>query len=214
MRKRSILKKRIYALVVVFTLILTSFTFAHSGRTDSSGGHRDNKNKSGLGSYHYHCGGNPPHLHNGGCPYSSPTPRATTSSSTNPAKKAASAPKQVQPEKQIDVIVNGLNLAESYAIQRDGRTIVSIRPICDVLGASLDWDKDTQTARGQRGDDTFELTMGSKMAKVNDQPVTLDVAGQVLDGKTLVPVRFIAESLGAEVSFDSSGGAVIITASN
>lgn len=44
---------------------------AHSGRTDSSGGHHDNKNKSGLGSYHYHCGGYPAHLHDGGvCPYS------------------------------------------------------------------------------------------------------------------------------------------------
>lgn len=44
--------------------------FAHSGRTDSDGGHRDNKNKSGLGSYHYHCGGHPAHLHeNGVCPY-------------------------------------------------------------------------------------------------------------------------------------------------
>jgi len=43
---------------------------AHSGRTDSSGGHKDNKNASGLGYYHYHCGGNPPHLHDGVCPYS------------------------------------------------------------------------------------------------------------------------------------------------
>ncbi|HJD31451.1 MAG TPA: peptidoglycan-binding protein [Candidatus Eisenbergiella stercorigallinarum] len=44
---------------------------AHSGRTDARGGHRDNKNKSGLGSYHYHCGGHPAHLHpNGVCPYS------------------------------------------------------------------------------------------------------------------------------------------------
>lgn len=43
---------------------------AHSGRTDASGGHRDNKNASGLGSYHYHCGGYPAHLHpNGVCPY-------------------------------------------------------------------------------------------------------------------------------------------------
>lgn len=43
---------------------------AHSGRTDRYGGHRDNKNKSGLGSYHYHCGGHPAHLHeNGICPY-------------------------------------------------------------------------------------------------------------------------------------------------
>lgn len=42
---------------------------AHSGRTDRYGGHRDNKNKSGLGSYHYHCGGHPAHLHeNGVCP--------------------------------------------------------------------------------------------------------------------------------------------------
>ncbi len=45
---------------------------AHSGRTDGRGGHRDNKNKSGLGSYHYHCGGYPAHLHeNGVCPYAS-----------------------------------------------------------------------------------------------------------------------------------------------
>lgn len=45
---------------------------AHSGRTDRYGGHRDNKNKSGLGSYHYHCGGHPAHLHeNGICPYAS-----------------------------------------------------------------------------------------------------------------------------------------------
>ncbi|WP_367565502.1 YHYH domain-containing protein [Lacrimispora sp.] len=45
---------------------------AHSGRTDANGGHRDNQNKSGLGSYHYHCGGYPAHLHpNGVCPYKS-----------------------------------------------------------------------------------------------------------------------------------------------
>ncbi len=44
---------------------------AHSGRTDSSGGHHDYNNVSGLGSYHYHCGGHPAHLHSGGsCPYS------------------------------------------------------------------------------------------------------------------------------------------------
>lgn len=57
---------------------------AHSGRTDSSGGHKDNKNASGLGSYHYHCGGNPAHLHDGGaCPYSSNYPAASATSSDN-----------------------------------------------------------------------------------------------------------------------------------
>ena len=57
--------------VIIFALIVPPLTtLAHSGKTDANGGHRDNKNKSGLGSYHYHCGGNPPHLHGAnGCPY-------------------------------------------------------------------------------------------------------------------------------------------------
>lgn len=47
---------------------------AHSGRTDANGGHHDYKNKSGLGSYHYHHG-YPAHLHEGGiCPYDAPQP--------------------------------------------------------------------------------------------------------------------------------------------
>lgn len=47
---------------------------AHSGRTDANGGHHDYKNKSGLGSYHYHHG-YPAHLHeNGICPYDNPQP--------------------------------------------------------------------------------------------------------------------------------------------
>ena len=60
------------AIVLIVTMLFTSFAFAHSGRTDSQGGHRDNNNVSGLGYYHYHCGGNPAHLHPGGvCPYRS-----------------------------------------------------------------------------------------------------------------------------------------------
>lgn len=62
--------RRLLALLVLLAL-LPAAALAHSGRTDSRGGHRDNKNKSGLGSYHFHCGGFPAHLHpNGVCPYS------------------------------------------------------------------------------------------------------------------------------------------------
>lgn len=57
---------------------------AHSGRTDKYGGHKDNKNVSGLGSYHYHCGGNPAHLHeNGFCPYAGNIGTASTSSTSS-----------------------------------------------------------------------------------------------------------------------------------
>lgn len=73
--------KKITSLLGVLLLILITATtaFAHSGRTDSSGGHHDNKNKSGLGSYHYHCGGYPAHLHtNGYCPYRDIFPSSVT----------------------------------------------------------------------------------------------------------------------------------------
>ena len=65
------MKKIIRFLVLLLCILLLPVNAAaHSGRTDANGGHHDYKNKSGLGSYHYHCGGNPPHLHPDGiCPY-------------------------------------------------------------------------------------------------------------------------------------------------
>lgn len=61
-------KKLLFSILAV--VVLATAAIAHSGRTDSKGGHKDNQNKSGLGSYHYHCGSNPAHLHkNGVCPY-------------------------------------------------------------------------------------------------------------------------------------------------
>lgn len=80
------------AAIGIITISLNSY--AHSGRTDANGGHKDNNNKSGLGSYHYHCGGNPAHLHpNGVCKYSSSsTPKKPAS--TTPKKPASSTTKK------------------------------------------------------------------------------------------------------------------------
>lgn len=77
--------KKVLSLLLSILVFSNTFATAHSGRTDSSGGHRDNKNKSGLGSYHYHCGGNDAHLHqNGKCPYSKSTQKPVTKPATTP----------------------------------------------------------------------------------------------------------------------------------
>lgn len=74
-------------LIVLSVISIGITTYAHSGKTDSSGGHRDNKNKSGLGSYHYHCGGHPAHLHtNGVCPYSSSSSSKSTKTTSSSSK--------------------------------------------------------------------------------------------------------------------------------
>lgn len=88
-------RKKVKTILVLVTILgaisIGINTYAHSGRTDSSGGHKDNKNKSGLGSYHYHCGGHPAHLHtNGRCPYSS-SKGSTSSSSSNKSSTSNSS---------------------------------------------------------------------------------------------------------------------------
>lgn len=86
MKKNKV--KVVSILLIILTVISIGITAdAHSGRTDSNGGHKDNQNKSGLGSYHYHCGGHPAHLHtNGVCPYSS----NSSSKSSTPSKSSTS----------------------------------------------------------------------------------------------------------------------------
>ena len=87
---KNYLKKFLISLGIL-ALFFSNVAFAHSGRTDSRGGHKDNKNKSGLGSYHYHCGGYPAHLHsNGVCPYTS-TPNTNNNSNSSSYNSSSSS---------------------------------------------------------------------------------------------------------------------------
>lgn len=84
--------KIVFILLTILSVLSIGInSYAHSGRTDASGGHKDNQNKSGLGSYHYHCGGHPAHLHpNGVCPYSSSASSSSSKSSTSPSSSSSS----------------------------------------------------------------------------------------------------------------------------
>lgn len=92
MRKKKLFIKTILTLIIMLTTICSTITYAHSGRTDKNGGHKDNKNASGLGNYHYHCGGYPAHLHpNGVCKY---TGSGKNTSSTNTSSKSNTTTKK------------------------------------------------------------------------------------------------------------------------
>lgn len=84
--------KNILAFFLCLILFLTpGASLAHSGGTDANGGHHDYKNKSGLGSYHYHHGYGP-HLHpNGVCPYSQASATTKTKSTTTTTKKSSTS---------------------------------------------------------------------------------------------------------------------------
>lgn len=100
----------------------------------------------------------------------------------------------------IDLVVDNNKLeldVEPTVI--DGRTLVPIRAIFEKLGATVEWDQSTMTATATRGSDIVEITLNSPTAYINGVPQALDVPATAIEGRTLVPVRFVSEALNAKV---------------
>ena len=120
--------KKSITVLIVFLLMICTTSYAHSGRTDSNGGHRDNQNKSGLGSYHYHCGGHPAHLYtNGVCPYSSSSSSSKKSSGSK--TKSSSSSKTTTSSSTNNIINNNggiLNITGSVTTENINTSTISI----------------------------------------------------------------------------------------
>lgn len=115
----------IMAMILCFNLT----AFAHSGRTDSSGGHKDNKNASGLGSYHYHCGGYPAHLHtNGICPYSSKSGKSTSSSSNSYSYSNKSSSSSTSKSSTTSSTSSSYSSTTSSAAKTNTNTTIDTKP--------------------------------------------------------------------------------------
>ncbi|PRO66290.1 NlpC/P60 family protein [Alkalicoccus urumqiensis] len=115
--------------------------------------------------------------------------------------------------KPIDVSINGAALQSSQTSLKTpaGRTLVPMRSIFEQLGATVTWDGATKQVTGVLGDQTVELMIGSADAKASGKPVRLDQAAELINGNTMVPLRFVSESLGAKVDWDSVNNEVVIT---
>ena len=114
----------------------------------------------------------------------------------------------------INVTIDGkVQVYDVMPVIENGRTLVPMRGIFEALGAEIKWDDATKTVTGTKGDVSVVLTIGNTLAKVNDKEVTLDVPAKIVSDRTMVPVRFISESLGCNVGWDDTTKTVIIKAS-
>jgi len=85
-----------------------------------------------------------------------------------------------------------------------GRTMVPIRFAAEPLGATLSWQGGKDAAAYIYKDDVdVKISIGQTTAYVGDAAVTLDAPAEVVNGRTMVPLRFVAESLNAEVGWDN-----------
>jgi len=112
---------------------------------------------------------------------------------------------------EIAIVMDGIRLDSGAKPQlRNGITMVPMRRILERLGVTLRWDKVTQSITAKKNEITVLLTMGSKMATKNGKSLTLNEGPINIGGHTYVPLRFISESFGAEVRWNSGSNTVTI----
>lgn len=106
---------------------------------------------------------------------------------------------------EFSVCVNGEYLAFPVApVMEEGRVLVPMRVIFQALGASLEWNGPEQKIIARNKDSEIILHIGAKTALVNSQIKSLDVPAKLINGTTLVPLRFVGEALGEQVDWDES----------
>lgn len=105
----------------------------------------------------------------------------------------------------IKVYIDGqkMNFTQN-AVIKNGSTMVPYRDIFEKLGARVDYDVSKQIVTGTRGKESVKLTIGDTNAYINGIKKSLNEAPFIVNGRTMVPLRFISEALGADVNWDES----------
>lgn len=112
----------------------------------------------------------------------------------------------------IVVILDGKKIEfDQPPIIINGRTLVPVRAIFEALGATVEWKAETETVIAKRLNTRVSLSIGNSIMTKNSKDIVLDVAPQLLNGRTLVPARAIAEAFECKVDWDNDTQTVLIT---
>lgn len=112
---------------------------------------------------------------------------------------------------QPSVTVNGEPLTVKAPVVSNGTTLVPLRVITSAFDAELAWIAETQGIVLTYGGKTIELQIGKTEAAVNGVIQAISGAPQLMDETTMVPVRFISETFGADVTFTEETQQIRIT---
>lgn len=117
----------------------------------------------------------------------------------------------VTASEKITILYNGRELnGDVPACISGGRTLVPLRLIFSAMGAQVDWDAETRTIHSVLGDKTVTMQVDNPVMERNGEKVTLDVPPVIKNGRTLVPVRAVAEAFGADVQWNGAQRTVVI----
>lgn len=117
-----------------------------------------------------------------------------------------------QPGAQLSPIARGIRLmVNNVVVQSEpppyingGRTMVPLRVVAENLGARVEWSAAENRIDLVRNVDKIQLWIGKQTARVKGESLLLDVPPEIKGERTFVPLRFVAEALGAAVAWDET----------
>lgn len=112
----------------------------------------------------------------------------------------------------IKVLVDGaqIEFVELPFIE-NGTTLVQFRPLFEKLGLSIQWDEQTKKIVGKKDGLDLTIQIDNKVATVNGIQIALEVAPRILNGNTVVPLRFVGESANKDVKWDQDNNQILIS---
>ena len=114
---------------------------------------------------------------------------------------------------EITVLIDGspLIFADQPPIIIDGRTLVPLRIVFEALGFDVDWNQMQQAATLERGADQILILIGEASFITNGETTQLDVPAQIINGRTMLPLRAVLASVGYNLDWDGATRTVLIT---
>lgn len=115
-------------------------------------------------------------------------------------------------ETNIRLLVDGVTLTLDVPPEvKNQRTMVPVRAVGEAIGADVEWVQEEQKVVMTRAGSTVTMTLDSTTATVDGKAVEMDVAPYAVDGRTLLPARYVAEFFGQKVDWDGKNRRVLIT---
>lgn len=110
----------------------------------------------------------------------------------------------ITPSFAAEITLDGKKISPgNNPVTENGRTLVPLRAISEALGCEVSYDGDTRTVRLFRNGTYLRLNLDSEKAYINEKIQLLDVPARSVNGVTMVPVRFVSETLGLDVRYEN-----------
>lgn len=111
----------------------------------------------------------------------------------------------------ITIFLDGKELESSVGpVIEDGTTLIPMRIIFEALDMDVYWNQETKTATGKTNETTIDIIVGDNKAYVNGTEKMLSTPAKILNGNTMIPLRFVSESVGCEVNWDGDKREIVI----